>query len=261
MDSFGGTLDLERRLRRVKRLARLRASGTGPVPSPERILAGARAALGYGRDEHARNTLAPVERLRLLGEVRHRARAWLRTEAEAIVKDFGPADDADRGKALPPGMARAVQGFFDKASRYLQNALTAAALALGGPRDLSRAERESLEKSHAVQQKYLDAFRDEALSVGPPFLDGRFPARAEQYGGSTWTAAQNAEVVRNLEAGRRQAKRVHRGTDSPCETCQNAINLGWVPLADLPPLGDCLGMNNCHCVVLFRDGPGDGDDV
>jgi hypothetical protein len=198
------------------------------TPCPGCLLKDALGTLGLA-DAYDAGGLDGPGRLAVLRALRDRGRADLRALAESA---------GGETKALG-------SGFFAAAAAYLKSLFTAGALALLGPGELSDAEARALDAALAGQVKYLGRWRRDVLA-GEAGLD---PGRAEGYGAAVWPTAQNLVLVRAKAAGHRYGRRVHHGPDDPCDNCHAAVSLGWVPIAGLPPLGDCRGMNNCHCEI------------
>jgi len=224
----------------IARLASAKARRTS-VPSAETLVAEAARRLGLDwRD------CDDADRLRLLHEVRLLGRAWLRREAEraqAVIEAEG--DDAT--KALFGRARAAAERFFDRAGKFIRSSILAGWLAVAGPGEPTAAVADALDRGTTEQHEYLANFKSEVLEERKRLL----PGRAEQYGGAVWTTAQNARLAEQVARETPYGRRVHRGADEPCPPCAKAVGLGWVPLKQLPPLGDCDGGPACHCSYEF----------
>ncbi len=222
------------------------ASAKG-VPSTRAILDKALRNIGLS-DTFGDGSISPADRLRVLHELRMIARAWLRREAERALAETG-GEDEPTSKGLA-GKAKEVAGrFFKRAGKFLRNALVAAALAVMGPGELTEAETRSIDRAHVVQVEYLDKWKKDVLAENAQLE----PARAEQYGASVWGAGNGvlreaAIQSRAIEEGLRQ----HNGDDAPCPGCAEQIAKGWVPAAEVEPIGSQECRENCHCILIWR---------
>ena len=202
-------------------------------------------------DAYLAGTLTHAERLEVLKQLRTDLRAWLRSEAQELVDEFG-----EPKKGLVGDAAAAASKFFRRAAKGVRNGIAAGVLTLFGPRELTDAEVQARDHAVARQVEYLNVFTREVLDgtvpLAPPLV-----ARAEMYGSSAWQAPVNIERVVEIArgAGGREERRIHVGEDEPCPVCQEQAGLGWVPVGTLRAIGDSPCVCNCHCHYEYRDVP------
>jgi hypothetical protein len=208
------------------------------VPSTQAILRRALKRRGLSSVDG----LDAKQRMEVLHELRVVARAWLRKQAELTLAEMTGEPET---KGLAGKAKEAAKRFFKRSGKFLRNAFVAAALAVFGPGELSEAETLAIDRAHVVQVEYLDKWFKEVVAETAT-LD---PGRASLYGGSVWPAAQNLKLIRAKELGHGYGRRTHHGDDRPCGPCSDSLALGWVPIEQLPPLGNCDGGPNCHCDI------------
>ncbi|HLW95143.1 MAG TPA: phage portal protein, partial [Solirubrobacteraceae bacterium] len=217
----------------------------GDIPSAERILRRALRDAGYSLAEHENETLAGVERLRLVRSVSTVAERWLRREATKVLKAAGV-------KGIAADMIDKVNGFFRRAGRFVRNAVTAGALAILGPGPLSDEERRAAEQQAFRQLSFLERFRDETAGGQKP-IDRRFRQRAGLYGQAVRGTAQNvmrqtvqAIVVEEMRLHYKELEAHH-----PCQTCIGVSGY-WAPVGELPEIGDSECQAMCDCYFVYR---------
>lgn len=262
----------------LPRLAALVKARRNSVPSATAIVSDAARRLGIDW-----RTCGDRDAIRLLHEVRLVARAWLRREGERLAAVLYP-DQVSKG--LFGKAKEAVDRTFDRARKFIRNAIVAGWLAITGPSDVpaqievpiaaapvaptppsgsappaaaappqppgttpNHAAAESLRRSIDEQLAYLDRFRREVLDGETAFQ----PARLEQYGASTWGAAQDAAGAAASVRRFREGRREHLGADQPCGGCAFQVKRGWVPIQTIPSIGSQACRQSCHCIIVYRD--------
>ncbi len=245
---------------------RFAAGRTHKASSAEAILRYCLRQRGWTAD-YARGQLSGRQRLRLLEDIRRYARAWLRHEAEAFMRQYG----VERG--LAGAMARHVGRFFQRAKSFVHEAILAGSFAFfGGDQALSEDDMRIVDQEAETQTRYFNRFEQEIQSnpplelteptpIGQPIQAKtvkQFVARAEQYGDAPWGAAQEVNRKRMTRNGDyTMERRIHgRLVDDMCETCRNAVAMGWQPVGVLPRIGDSECLGNCHCYFQYADAQG-----
>lgn len=118
-----------------------------------------------------------------------------------------------------------------------------------------------LEATSASQLGYLGSLvkkqytflREFALQIrnGKQPLDGTLVSRSELY---TQAARGTYSDVVNRGAsdgGMTEGRRILGGADH-CDSCLEEAARGWVPIADMLPIGDGRCLSNCRCSQEFR---------
>ncbi len=155
---------------------------------------------------YARGQLTGRQRLRLLEDIRKYARAWLRHEAEAFMRQYGRADDESRElrsatvvgddgdcagifadhhetgfgssrdlmgdpsqeRGLAGAMARHVGRFFDRAKSFVHEAILAGSLTFFSPADdMTEDDMRHMDAEAQAQSRYFDRFHQEVVSAPP----------------------------------------------------------------------------------------------
>jgi hypothetical protein len=155
---------------------------------------------------------------------------------------------------LRAGLVTGDEWFVAMAQTILDVHLYAAALALGGWRELTPDAITRVTAIVRRQLGYLNRFGQQVAEG--LVLDGRFLSRAGLYidagRGTYWS------VVGEVMAG--EGKRFERNVLHPAEHCQGCLDesaRGWVAIGALVPIGDrdCLG--RCRCTIEYAaDLPG-----
>lgn len=106
------------------------------------------------------------------------------------------------------------------------------------------------------QYKRLNVFASE-LQYGKQKPDGRFLQRADMYGSAGRSTYQNEVRALKEDAGYTEGRRVLRPGDSCTDSasrpgCIELAAQGWVPIAEMVPIGDATCLVNCRCGEEFR---------
>ncbi len=212
------------------------------VPSTKAILR--RALKRRGLTTIAR--LEPKQRMELLHELRLVGCEWLKREAEVSLAEI-TGDTTSKG--LAGNAADAANRFFGRAKKFTRNLIFAGVLALGGPKAADAQDMPAIVQQVAIQHGFLDAFQQEVLTEAK-MLE---PWRAEMYGASVWGAAQQVKRRRAEAMGLPYERRVHSGSDVPCETCLEEIAKGWADTGTLRDIGDSECLTRCHCRLTYSN--------
>lgn len=89
-------------------------------------------------------------------------------------------------------------------------------------------------------------------------LDGSAMNRAGMYG--DWGNAfwQNLLLEQAIQTGKKEAKRVLGDNENHChddgerQGCVELSEMGWLPIAQVVPLGDAVCYSRCHCRIIYR---------
>ena len=233
-----------------------------------RMLEEAAALCGLTAEFEA-GSLTFEQRRKIILAVAEMAEKRLRKEAERLL---GEIESDGKTKALndfpddgplPSHSVRTravldkIQGFFRRAKKLLRTAYLAGTLALAGTTDPLAG---TMAKAHQVQTdkqfEYFTKFQTEVENGTQP-IDGTFVARAEMYGASTWGVAQNTILDTAPSYGMQLGRRVHGPSDVPCVDCRAAVASGWIPIDEIPPIGQSVCRSRCHCHIEYEDSLGD----
>jgi hypothetical protein len=225
---------------------RYRTRPSTPTPDAAAILAAALEAAGH-REAYEAGTLDDAGRREVLEAIALGGRAWMRHEAEAAIADVA------EGKALFGAARDRLANFFDRARSHVRELFVAGLLAVSGPAPLSDAEQGTLDRNVAGQVEYLDRFEREAIAGDRP-PGAAFAARAEQYGAAVWGHALEArrQAIIAARAGLSEALRVLGPNEHHCPECPPLADLGWVPIADVVPIGQTVCRVYCRCWIEYR---------
>ncbi len=129
------------------------------------------------------------------------------------------------------------------------------ALAHGGYDNLTTAMIERAEKQTLEQFDYL---RNRVLALQSRVrTTGQLAARDSKdlisYSNAFRSVYENERVEAQKGIGHTEGKRVLANV-AHCSDCEEAAALDWVPIDELPPIGDDQCKNSCHCVVITRKG-------
>ncbi len=131
-----------------------------------------------------------------------------------------------------------------------------ASIAKGGWAQMAQADWGSVGAITKKQYKLLGNFASEIIS-GKQKLDGRFLARVGMY---TDAARSTGEDIKRREAQSLAITHERRilGTADHCRTDKNGLlgcvelaGKGWMPVGELPPIGQTPCRTNCKCSFIF----------
>lgn len=114
-----------------------------------------------------------------------------------------------------------------------------------------------------AQFDYLDNFATQ-IETGEQALNGRAVARAGMYGGHGYSEWQNLRLLHAPELGYVEVRRIlapveferhcsekeNHHSDRP--GCVEIAARGWIPIAEMIPIGDCICYSNCLCDLKFK---------
>jgi hypothetical protein len=134
--------------------------------------------------------------------------------------------------------------------------VASAAGARGGWAQMSPADYGKIGPRLKFQYERLNIFASE-IQYGKQPLDGQMLRRAEMYGEAARGTAQNTALEERAEAGNTEGRRVlgvadHCRNSKYASGCIELAARGWVPIAELVPIGDATCMTACKCRYLTR---------
>lgn len=224
------------------------------VPAAQSILDGVLEATNYA-DAWEADTLTDEQRREVLEAVSVEGQAWLRREAEGVLKAVG----SDSAKALFGDAKAKVGKFFRRAGQYIRELVTAGVLAITGPGPANQTEAivQATQVQVKEQLEYLDKFKDQIISEAKP-LTQEFVARAEMYGAAVWSSSLEVERQGIVAADKaNEVLRVLDETENHCLECPPLAELGWVRMTDatrlgVVPLGRTKCKVRCRCYLRYR---------
>lgn len=101
------------------------------------------------------------------------------------------------------------------------------------------------------QYKYLANFAEE-IANGTQALDGRALVRSDMYAdavnGTYWEIDKRSMTDEGYDEGRRV---LEAGVDH-CDDCEEYANDGWMPIEDIPEIGNSQCLTRCRCEIEYR---------
>lgn len=84
----------------------------------------------------------------------------------------------------------------------------------------------------------------------------RMIARSGLYGNSTARVYENWRLSQHIDLGYTTARRrlnvaEHCTTSQGLTGCLELANEGWMPIGDMPPIGESPCLSNCHCTIEY----------
>jgi hypothetical protein len=133
------------------------------------------------------------------------------------------------------------------------------AAANGGWAQMSQSDWGFVGQEIRVQYDYLRNFAEQIAS-GEQQLNGQVLVRANMYGdagrGSFEAMRTRYEKLNN---GMTEARRVLGAADH-CPDCLAYAADGWMPIDDVPAIGDSVCLTNCHCEIEYRRGESESEE-
>ena len=129
--------------------------------------------------------------------------------------------------------------------------VASAALSQGGWAQMTPAQWG--ETGQLIRQQY-DYLRDyaKAIADGTQPLDGRALVRSDLYAdaanGTYWEIDKRSMIADGYDEGRRI---LEPGADH-CEDCEDYFWDGWMPIEDIPEIGNSQCLTRCRCTIEYR---------
>ena len=104
-----------------------------------------------------------------------------------------------------------------------------------------------------IREQY-DYLRDyaKAIADGTQPLDGRALVRSDLYAdaanGTFWEIDKRSHIIDGYD----EARRVLEPGADHCEDCEDYANDGWMPIDEIPEIGDSQCMTRCRCEIEYR---------
>jgi len=124
-----------------------------------------------------------------------------------------------------------------------------AALANGGMANV--AEWSSAERLIARQYDFLRGFADD-IANGTQALDGRALVRADLYADAVNGTYWEEDKLLHLQDGYEEGRRVLEPGVDHCEDCEEYASEGWMPIEDIPEIGNSQCLTRCRCTIEYR---------
>lgn len=148
--------------------------------------------------------------------------------------------------------------WYSSVVKIMKNEYRAAWLAsAGGIDNMAADELRRFSDAARVQMRYLNNFMDELIS-GKQKLNGRVIIRAGMYGRAGYAIFENNLMTVATRNGMREGKRILGENDNHCHDsndtpgCIELVAKGWVPIAQLTPLGSATCRSNDLCHHIYR---------
>lgn len=126
-----------------------------------------------------------------------------------------------------------------------------AALANGGWGQMTQADWGATGQLIREQYNYLRNFAKEIANGTQPF-DGRMFVRADMYAdasnGTYWEIDKRSHLADGYDIGRRV---LEPGADH-CDDCVEYASEGWMPIDEIPEIGNSQCMTRCRCEIEYR---------
>jgi len=126
-----------------------------------------------------------------------------------------------------------------------------AALSQGGFGQMTQSDWGATGALIKKQYKYLENYAAD-IANGTQVLDGRALVRSDMYAdaanGTFWEMDKRSMIADGYEEGRRV---LESGADH-CDDCEEYASEGWMPIDEIPEIGDSQCMTRCRCTIEFR---------
>jgi len=149
------------------------------------------------------------------------------------------------------------QQWYDAMRSIMKQEYRAAYLAsIGGLENYDRSHVSRFGWRMRPHYRWLDNFLAEIESGAQP-LNGFAVVRAGMYARAANAIYENERMRVAEDAGYREARRVLGPNEEHCidssrPGCVELFQLGWVPIADMVPIGEATCLSHCLCGLEFR---------
>jgi len=150
------------------------------------------------------------------------------------------------------------QQWYTTMREAMKNEYRAAYLAaIGGTKNYTRSEISKFGWRMRPHYRWLNNFLDQ-LESGKQALNGFAVMRAGMYARAANAIYQNERMRVAQENGFRQAHRVLGPNENHCEDsasrpgCIELADLGWIPIGEMPEIGEASCLSHCLCELEFR---------
>ena len=124
--------------------------------------------------------------------------------------------------------------------------LTHAAAARGGLKQMTLSDLGKLGAKVKPQYAFLDNFAREIEAGKTPTT-----ARAAMYARAAYSTFVAMDALNQTEEGKSEGRRITTSGES-CPDCVEYAGRGWMPVEEIPAIGDSVCRVNCRCYVEYR---------
>jgi hypothetical protein len=129
--------------------------------------------------------------------------------------------------------------------------VASAALSNGGWANMNASDWGYTGSLIKEQYKYLDNYAKE-IANGTQALDGLALVRSDLYAdaanGTFWEMDKRSHLQDGYDEGRRL---LEPGADH-CDDCEEYAHDGWMPIDDIPEIGNSQCLTRCRCEIEYR---------
>lgn len=129
--------------------------------------------------------------------------------------------------------------------------VSASALANGGWAQMTQSDWGAAGQMIREQYNYLRNFASQIASGEQP-LDGRCLVRSDLYGNASNGTYEAMRTRAFLAAGFEEGRRVLETGADHCDDCLEYASEGWMPIEDIPEIGNSQCLTRCRCEIEFR---------
>ena len=129
--------------------------------------------------------------------------------------------------------------------------VSSAALSQGGWGQMTQSDWGATGQLIRQQYDYLRNYAKEIANGTQP-LDGRMLVRSDMYAdaanGTFWEMDKRSHLLDGYDEGRR----VLEPGANHCDDCEGYASEGWMPIEDIPEIGNSQCLTRCRCEVEYR---------
>ncbi len=130
--------------------------------------------------------------------------------------------------------------------------IASAALANGGWAQMTQSNWGATGQMIREQYDYLRNFATQIANGEQP-LDGRFLVRSDMYGDAANGTYSEMERRSMAEDGYDEGRRILESGADHCDDCEQYASEGWMPIEDIPAIGDSACVTRCRCTIEYRN--------
>lgn len=129
--------------------------------------------------------------------------------------------------------------------------VASSALANGGWAQMTQSDWGYVGSLIKEQYQYLRNFSQQIANGTQP-LDGRFMVRTDLYGDAA--NGTYSQMIRRsmVSEGYDEGRRVLEAGADHCDDCLEYANDGWMPIDEVPEIGDSQCQVRCRCEIVYR---------
>jgi len=126
-----------------------------------------------------------------------------------------------------------------------------AALSQGGWAQMTQSDWGAVGQLIREQYDYLRNFAAQIASGEQP-LDGRVLVRADMYGDASNGTFWEMDKRSHIQDGYNEGRRILESGADHCDDCIAYAADGWMPIDEIPPIGDSQCVTRCRCEIEYR---------